>query len=91
MTCADLIPFCDGDLVGDDCEAFQRHLAECATCPDDLLAHMQIDVRLRELGEQIRARPPAMQPELHMGAEIALSAAVRLTRWQRFRAWLCKW
>ena len=83
MTCADLIPFCDGDLVGAQREAFQRHLAECPECPRSLLFHMQIDVRLREIGEQMRAR--------RAKAEATAVEPPKPSRWQRFRAWLCKW
>lgn len=46
--CGDLQAFADGELEGDDAEAFRDHLPGCDRCSNALLENMQLSVQLED-------------------------------------------
>lgn len=49
MTCANLGPFCDGELSAPDADAFRAHLPNCEACSRGVQALMQLSARISTL------------------------------------------
>lgn len=51
-TCADLVPFVDGEIAPWRADSFREHLASCEYCEHDLVEIEQLTARLSMLVEQ---------------------------------------
>lgn len=48
VICDHIVAFADGEMDAADADAMRAHLPDCQQCQEDLLAHMQLAVRLAD-------------------------------------------